>query len=256
MAERRAGAPGHRQGLGPRPALLLTCEHGGNRIPAEYRALFAGHGERLAGHQGYDAGALACARGLSAALRAPLIHAEVSRLLVDLNRSPHHPALFSDLTRALPGAQREAILARHYFPHRRRIERWIAARVRAGRIVLHVAVHSFTPVLGGKVRGADLGLLYDPARPLEARLCRRWQAALRDAGGLRVRRNYPYRGVSDGLTTYLRGRFPRRLYAGVELEINQDILARPRAALVAAIAGGLRAAELSIGSRKPADACR
>ena len=219
--------------------------------------LFARHGARLAGHRGYDIGALACARGLSAALRAPLIHAEVSRLLVDLNRSPGHPALFSDLTRALPAARREEILARHYFPHRARIERWIAARVRAGRIVLHVAVHSFTPVLDGKARTTDIGLLYDPGRPLEAEFCRRWQTALRERGpGLRVRRNYPYRGVSDGLTRHLRGLFPAGAYAGVELEINQRALLRPHAGLVPALAGALRAAELSIRSRKPPPSCR
>jgi hypothetical protein len=36
---------------------------------------------------------------------------------------------------------------------------------------------------------------------------------------LRVRRNYP-----DGFTAYLRRRFPEEVYAGNELEINQDIV--------------------------------
>jgi hypothetical protein len=36
-----------------------------------------------------------------------------------------------------------------------------------------------------------------------------------------VRRNYPYVGYSDGLTTYLRTRFDDRQYSGIELEINQ-----------------------------------
>jgi predicted N-formylglutamate amidohydrolase len=217
------------------PAILLSCEHGGNRIPAGFRALFHGRHAQLASHRGYDIGALACARALGAAWRAPLIHAETSRLLVDLNRSPGHPALFPPFIRTLPEPRRALILARHYFPHRERIERWIAERVRRGRTVVHIAVHSFTPVLDGRARSADIGLLYDPARPLERLICGRWQAALRRESGLRVRRNYPYRGVSDGLTRHLRQRFPPHAYAGIELEINQGTLAKRRAAVIAAL---------------------
>ena len=203
-----------------RPAILLSCEHGGNGIPAVSRSVpwlarATQQPPRLR-HR-----ALACARALSAAWRTPLIHAEVSRLLVDLNRSPHHPALFSALTRALPAPERMLILQRHYFPHRQRIERWIAARIRGGRAVVHVAVHSFTPVLDGHKRDADIGLLYDPAREWERLICRRWQTALQQESGLRVRRNYPYRGTSDGLTRHLRERFSAHDYAGIELEINQ-----------------------------------
>ena len=44
-----------------RPALLLTCEHGGNRIPPRYRTLFQGHRRLLESHRGYDRGALAVA---------------------------------------------------------------------------------------------------------------------------------------------------------------------------------------------------
>jgi len=38
--------------------LVLTCEHGGNRVPAAYRALFEGAEALLATHAGYDIGAL------------------------------------------------------------------------------------------------------------------------------------------------------------------------------------------------------
>ena len=41
---------------------------------------------------------------------------------------------------------------------------------------------------------------------------------------LRVRRNYPYAGKGDGLTSYLRRRFPPGAYVGIELEVNQSIV--------------------------------
>lgn len=208
------------------PALLLTCEHAGNRIPAEYRVLFRGAARLLAGHRGYDFGARVLAHALARRLHAPLIAAVYSRLLVDLNRSPGHAGLFSTRTRGLPPSEKQLLLARYYRPHRERVEHWITARVSAGVPVVHVAVHSFTPVLDGVTRRTDIGLLYDPAREREAALCTRWCADLRAADTLVVRRNYPYRGVSDGLTRYLRARFPALHYAGIELELNQALLRR------------------------------
>ncbi|MNC89676.1 hypothetical protein D3C83_56490 [compost metagenome] len=41
---------------------------------------------------------------------------------------------------------------------------------------------------------------------------------------MRVRRNYPYRGIADGLPTWLRRRYPNARYGGVELEVNQSVL--------------------------------
>ncbi len=205
-----------------RDAWLVTCEHGGNRVPPRYRTLFRGHDDLLRTHRGYDPGALALARDLARALHAPLFLSTISRLVIDLNRSPGHPRLYSEATRPAPAAVRREILERHYLPYRRRVEDWIARQVRQGRRVVHLSSHSFTPVLGGEERNADVGLLYDPRRPGESLLCRRWQTTLRKtAVDLRVRRNYPYTGTSDGFTAWLRRRFPAEAYVGVELEVNQ-----------------------------------
>ena len=51
--------------------------------------------------------------------------------------------------------------------------------------------------------------------------CAPGAAVERRAPALRVRRNYPYTGKSDGLTAYLRRRFDADRYLGIELEINQ-----------------------------------
>lgn len=202
-------------------SLLVTCEHGGNRIPARYQALFAGFEPLLRSHRGYDPGALALARDLASALAAPLFFSTTSRLLIDLNRSIGHPFLYSAATRDAPASVRREILDRFYLPYRDRVEAHIAAEIAAGRRVIHLASHSFTPVLDGVVRTADIGLLYDPARPGEVELCRCWQHRLKTtASAWKVRRNYPYTGRSDGLTAHLRRRFAADAYVGVELEIN------------------------------------
>jgi predicted N-formylglutamate amidohydrolase len=227
-------------------SFLITCEHGGNRIPAPYRSLFSGQGKLLNSHRGYDPGALVMARALAEAFRAPLVHSTVSRLVIDLNRSIGHPRLFSAESRAVPAAVREEIVAQHYQPYREKVERLVQKLVSCGRRVIHISSHSFTPELNGKERRADLGLLYDPGRDEEAGLSARWKVSLADfAPELRVRRNYPYAGKGDGLTAHLRRRFPARAYVGIELEVNQRIVfaaGRRWTALRRALIDSLRAA--------------
>jgi predicted N-formylglutamate amidohydrolase len=154
-----------------------------------------------------------------------LYAATVSRLLVDLNRSPGHPRLLSAHVARLDPDEKNRILERYYLPYRGRIEERVRHGVEQGEAVLHVAVHSFVPRLNGATRRADVGLLYDPSRCGERRLARSWAQVLREnAPFLRVRLNYPYRGTADGLTTFLRRRFGLAQYRGIELEVNQTHL--------------------------------
>jgi predicted N-formylglutamate amidohydrolase len=241
------------------PQLLLTCEHGGARIPRPYAFAFSGCARVLASHRGYDRGALVLARRLARVLDVPSIFADTTRLLVDLNRSLGHPGLFSEYTRRLPRAQREDIVRRYYLPHRTAVEATVWRLAARQRPLVHVAVHSFTPVLAGRRRGFDVGLLYDPARGAEARFARAWQEALRaDAPALVVRRNQPYLGKADGLTTALRRQLAPRHYLGIELEVNQRLLvgdparARRLAGIVGKALARSLAAVASVSSRRTA----
>lgn len=226
--------------------VMVTCEHGGNRVPARYAAWFEGSEAVLASHRGYDPGALGLARALAARLGASLHYTTVSRLVVEQNRSPGHRQLFSAMLRAAPAAVREDAYARHYAPYHEAIEAEVAGAIAAGERVLHVASHSFTPMLEGVLRRTDIGLLYDPARSAEVALCAALQRALAGRTGVVVRLNYPYRGTSDGLATGLRRRFPSALYTGMELEVNQRHVGTPawpalRRAIVGAFAEALAA---------------
>ena len=217
---------GTRNRIGTGDVLLVTCEHGGNRIPARYRHLFAAAGTVLDTHRAYDAGALALARDLSSALHAPLFAATTCRLLIDLNRSAGHPHLYSEFTCGCAPDIRRDLIDTCYLPYRTSIETYVAKAVACDRRVIHLSSHSFTPVLHGVERNADIGLLYDPARRVEAMMCRCWQAALRDRSpDLRVRLNYPYSGKADGFTSYLRRKFTAAEYVGIEIEVNQKHVA-------------------------------
>ncbi|NDK54395.1 N-formylglutamate amidohydrolase [Pontibacter fetidus] len=204
--------------------LLLTCEHGGNQVPAVYTSLFKEKQEVLNSHEGYDIGALELFKELEP-LADKTFYAETSRLLVELNRSLHHAKLFSDITKDIHDDEKAAILKEYYFPYREQVEHLIDDFVMAGRQVLHVAVHTFTPELNGEVRETDIGLLYDPKRKLEQTICRRWKQELQNcAEDIVVRFNYPYLGIADGFPTYLRRKFTDEQYIGVELEVNQKFV--------------------------------
>ena len=207
--------------------LVITCEHGGNRIPRPYRDLFRTHRALLNTHRGFDPGALIMAKALATKFAAPLVASTVSRLLVDLNRSIGHPCLYFEATRNEPTEVRQLILKHYYQPYRAHAERLVRQAIVDHGLVIHLSSHSFTPGLDGKLRIADIGLLYDPARPGEADLCERWKAALKVcAPNLSIRRNYPYAGKGDGLTAWFRQQLSPSAYIGIELEINQKHIIR------------------------------
>lgn len=213
-------------------------------MPAAYAPLFAGAADVLDSHRGLDYGALEVARAFGRRLNVTPFTSTVTRLLVDLNRSPNHKNVFSEYTRPLAPEQRAAAMAAHYWPYRNAVEGAVDAAIARGRTVLHVSSHSFTPVLRGEVRNCDLGFLYDPARPGEVRFIDAWYEAVRAAApGLVLRRNYPYRGNSDALVTHLRRRHGDPAYAGVELEVNQKhVGSRGWRTLVAMLAATVAAA--------------
>lgn len=207
--------------------VLLSCEHGGNRVPRVHAGLFRSRRAHaaLASHRGLDIGALAVARALAHALPAELHSADVTRLLIDLNKSLRNRMLFSEFSRRLDPGARRRLIDDYYMPHREGIETAVRRGIVERGVVCHIGVHSFTPVLNGNVRNADIGLLYDSRRKSERDFCQRWKRTLEGTDpALRVRSNYPYLGKADGLTTALRRRFQAREYLGIELEVNQALL--------------------------------
>jgi predicted N-formylglutamate amidohydrolase len=204
--------------------LVLSCEHASYRIPDEYKRLFRNAKEHIKTHRGYDIGSVKVAKYLAQDLDTDLLLASYSRLLIDLNRSTGHQHLFSAFTCSLPLTERQRIIDTYYHPYRNSVYQQIENRLQGHFAVLHLSVHSFTPFLDGIERSADIGLLYDPKSSLEKQFCLQWQRNMYELDDdFRSRRNYPYRGNADGLTTRLRKQFSTKPYLGIELEINQKL---------------------------------
>lgn len=203
-------------------ALIISCEHAVDTVPEQYIPLFQPFKELLNSHRGIDFGALTVARHLKETLPCEFIQADATRLLIDCNRSLHHPSCFSEITTPLPQEEKTKIINQYYLPFREKVTGLIQKNIEQKLQVWHLSIHSFTPVMNNIVRNTDIGLLYDPQRPSEKNLCEQWQKEMRFiAPTVRVRRNYPYKGTSDGFTVALRKQFKDTDYVGIEIESNQ-----------------------------------
>lgn len=204
--------------------LVLSCEHGGNLLPLQYESLFRKEKSILQTHRAYDPGTEDLYDFL-------VSHAHfgkkntLSRLLIEVNRSLHHPRLFSEFSTSLSNSEKSNLIETIYRPYRFALESQIRNFISkdVGPVV-HISLHSFTPELHGEIRNNDIGLLFDPGKRLEKNIASCWkQELLRLDPTLKIRYNYPYLGKADGFTSYLRKIFPEN-YVGIELEINQRLL--------------------------------
>jgi predicted N-formylglutamate amidohydrolase len=205
--------------------VLVSCEHATSNLPEGMEAPT----EMMALHIAWDPGALDIAEHLADMFDAPLHASEYSRLVVDLNRTVGNSVLVrrkSDghvipFNRGLTATDIEHRVRDYYLPYRNAVSDGIAKIIdRHGRCV-HLCIHTYTPSLAGKVRGCDIGLLYDPYRDPEASLVRELRNALAEKTGLVVWLNRPYSGTADGILPQIRKVHGDEAYVAIELEVSQ-----------------------------------
>ena len=211
--------------------MLLVCEHASNRFPDEFGTLGLTDAERCA-HIAWDPGALGLARGLSSRLDACLVHADVSRLIYDLNRPPHAPGAMPVKSEVfdIPGnaaitqADRLARTQAVYLPFHATLHAEIARRIALGRPPVIVTIHSFTPVYLGKKRDVEFGVIHDADPALALKVVEQARALT----GLEVRLNEPY-SAADSVTHTLRLQATPYGLDNVMLEVRNDLISHPQA---------------------------
>jgi predicted N-formylglutamate amidohydrolase len=204
-----------------RGALVLTCEHASRAVPVEYDDLGLDDAQ-LREHIGWDVGAGALTEALAQRLGVPAVESGVSRLLIDCNRDlADHDLIVSDShgvqvpgNRCIDSVERARRIREFYEPYHEAIDEVLATR----QDPFLLSVHSFTPVLNGRERRFDAGVLFDSfvaeAEQFGARLT---------SAGLRVRYNQPYSGL-DGLIFSARTHGMRHGLRYLELEVNNRLL--------------------------------
>ena len=205
------------------PRLILTCEHASCDIPIEYEDLDLDRTD-IEEHIGWDIGAAALSEMLAAELDAPAVLSGVSRLVIDCNRdlSDHDLIVAESHGVGIPGNarvdrdERARRVRDFYVPYHAAVD----ALLRQHRAFL-LSIHSFTPLLNGRERRFDAGVLFDEW----VDDAQRFGAALSE-NGLRVRYNEPYSGL-DGLIYSARRHGQQHQVRYLELEINNRLLREP-----------------------------
>lgn len=196
--------------------ILISCEAGGDELPE-----WLSGARKLPKTLASDSAARYVSRRMSANLSAPLIEHRCSLDLIDVTKSLKHRQLFPPAIRKWPPAQRQQLIDDLYQPYRDKVHGVIAAMLKRFPYVIHLSIRSFPLRQSGKLRRADVGLLYDPSSDDEVDVCADWLEEMYfDAPMLKVRRNYPRRGTTESLTKSMRAQFAGQPYIGIEVLIN------------------------------------
>ena len=209
-----------------RSNFVIVVDHASARIPRGLDNLGVPTSE-LQRHIAWDIGALAVAQQVSAALDAPLVAQNYSRLVIDCNRDPTVATsipTISELTEipgnvALSEADREARRREIFEPYHDRVRALLDERATAGRPTILVAQHSMTNVYKGSSREMHAAVLYNRDRRFAGLVL----DMLRGETGLVVADNQPY-FVTDETDYSIPRHGEARGLPHVEIEIRQDLL--------------------------------
>lgn len=178
---------------------LILCDHASNTIPGSLNNLGLTEADRNK-HIAIDIGARVLSLELSRRFDAPLIYANYSRLVVDLNRYPDDPTLAPPVSDGIvvPGNQGldNAELLRRveelHTPYHDAVSSTLAAIRKRHEVPAIFYVHSFTPEMNGNPRPWHLGVLHAD----DGRMATGLLTALASRNtGLTVGRNVPYNAI-------------------------------------------------------------
>lgn len=209
-----------------RSNFVIVVDHASQRIPRRLGDLGLPAAE-LQRHIAWDIGALGVARRMAAALDAPLVAQNYSRLVIDCNRNPAVATSIPKVGESIeiPGnmaLSSEEIAARRreiFDPYHHRVRALLDERAAAGRPTILVAQHSMTNIFKGVRREMHAAVLYNRDRRFAGLVL----GGLRAEAGLVIGDNEPY-FVSDESDYSIPQHGEARGLPHVEIEIRQDLI--------------------------------
>jgi predicted N-formylglutamate amidohydrolase len=209
-----------------RSNFVIVVDHASCRIPRRLKDLGLPAFE-VQRHIGWDIGALAVARQVAAALDAPLVAQNYSRLVIDCNRNPEVPSSIPRLSESIEipgniGLTEADITARRveiFDPYHGHVGALLDARSAAGQLTILVAQHTMTNIYHGLQREMHAAVLYNRDR----RFAGLTLDMLRREPKLLIADNEPY-FVSDATDYTIPHHGEARGLPHVEIEIRQDLV--------------------------------
>ena len=198
-------------------AFLFSCDHATCAVPEAYREIFRGSEDIVGSTEGWEPGALNLAQGFAMKFRTPLVHADVTRLLIDFQQDGD--ARWSRFSLKLPEATRVKVVDRHERPYRTMLNQRIAEDLRRHDALLHVMIHTDS--------GTDGLVMLEtpPGAELAEKFASAWRSRL-VAADVDVRQ---VRGAElHPLGATLTAKFPASQYAQVKLSVSQTFFLEGR----------------------------
>jgi len=205
---------------------VIVVDHASRRIPRALSDLGLPAAE-LQRHIAWDIGALEVARRMAAALDAPLVAQNYSRLVIDCNRDPSAATSIPTVGEAIEipgnkGLRADEVAARRaeiFDPYHAHVRALLDERAAAGRPTILVAQHSMTDIFKGVRRKMHAAVLYNRDRRFAGLVLDQ----LRSEPALLIGDNEPY-FVSDDTDYTVPHHGEARGLPHVEIEIRQDLI--------------------------------
>ena len=191
-------------------AYLFSCENATCAVPEAYRDVFRGSEEVVMSPEGWEPGALALAQSFAMKFRSPLVHTEMTRLLVDFEKDGEER--WSRFSIKLPEATRAKIVDRHSNKYYQALKDRIEEDLKRHSRALHLRIHT-DPGGDGQVV-----LMTPPGATLAEKFATAWRIRLT---GHEIDARHVAASVQDALAEGLGAAFPPDRYAQIRLVVSQ-----------------------------------
>jgi predicted N-formylglutamate amidohydrolase len=147
--------------------IFLTCDHASNTIPKNLKNLEL-PSSIINSHRGWDIGALDVSLKISKKLHAPLCYTNYSRLVIDCNRPMNVDDAIPEMIDGykipnntnLSEEEYKSRINEIFRPYHQEIKKQLEKQLKQFPDTVYLAIHSFTPTLGGEIRPWDIGVTY------------------------------------------------------------------------------------------------
>ena len=198
-------------------AFLFSCEYATCAVPEAYREIFRDSEDVVASTEGWEPGSLNLAQGFAMKFRTPLVHGDVTRLLIDFEKDGDDR--WSRFSLKLPEATRVKVAERHEKPYRMTLRQRIGEDLRRHAAVLHVMVHTDANTDGRVTLETPKGGV------LAEKIAAAWRLRLHvDDLDARHFRNSDSTALAEALSR----EFPPEQYAQIRLNVSQTFFLEGR----------------------------
>jgi len=189
-------------------SVLISCEHATCAVPGGQRAIFAGREDELHSEAGWEPGALNLAQAFAMAFRTPIVHGEITRLLIDLEAG--EDSRWGKYADEISDQARERFGERMWQGYRKTLRQRIEEDLHRHDAVAHVFVH---------VSGANVGcvnLRVPDGSALAANVAAKWATA---ANQQHLTASCVTGNIPGALIQELADIFDAERYAPIRLEV-------------------------------------